>query len=179
MKNTPTLSTFHSWQYTCWQVSFSRHSLYPNPPIGPSHGIAWFITSNHTFPVVHCPVWRRSLHDFRRRLAFTGKMFDLWAAARPWNLIPLNFRRTVMVLAGQFVALWNSRMIVSLDVWWVSQTTFFNALRSLWFIKRGLPRRGCTFTFPTSHSHHQPWLGQLEKGCNLPDRFLTDVATNN
>jgi hypothetical protein len=38
--------------------------------------------------------WRRSLHHFRRRLAFTSEMFGLWAAARPWNPIPLNSRRT-------------------------------------------------------------------------------------
>jgi hypothetical protein len=47
-------------------------------------------------------------------------MFGLWAAAYPWNLIPLNSRRTVMVLAGKLIALWNSRMIVSLDIWQVS-----------------------------------------------------------
>jgi hypothetical protein len=51
---------------------------------------------------------------------FTGEIFGLWAAARPWNLIPLNSQRTVMVLAGQFVALWNSWVNVSLDVWQVS-----------------------------------------------------------
>jgi hypothetical protein len=48
------------------------------------------------------------------------KIFGLWAAARPWNPIPLNPRRTLMVLAGQFVALRNSWVIVSLDVWRVS-----------------------------------------------------------
>jgi hypothetical protein len=32
------------------------HSPHPNPPIGLPHGIVWFITPNHTFPVVHCPV---------------------------------------------------------------------------------------------------------------------------
>jgi hypothetical protein len=46
-------SKFHCWHYTCWQVSFSRHSPNPNPPIRLPHGIVWFIT---TFPVVHCPV---------------------------------------------------------------------------------------------------------------------------
>jgi hypothetical protein len=59
--------------------------------------------------------------------AFTGEIFGLWAAARPWNPIPLNSRLTVMVLAGQFVALCNSRVIVSLDIWQVSQSTFFKA----------------------------------------------------
>jgi hypothetical protein len=44
-------------------------------------------------------------------------MFGLWAAACPWNPIPLNSRKTVMVLAEQFVALWNSWVTVSLDVW--------------------------------------------------------------
>jgi hypothetical protein len=65
-------------------------------------------------------------------------MFGLWAAAHPWNLLPLNSRRTVMVLAGQFVALWNAQVIVSLDVWRVSRTNFFNTRRSLSVIKRGL-----------------------------------------
>jgi hypothetical protein len=64
--------------------------------------------------------WRRSLHHFRRRLEVTGEIFGLWAAALPWNPIPLNSRRTDMVLAGQFIALWNSRVIVSLNVWRVS-----------------------------------------------------------
>jgi hypothetical protein len=54
-------------------------------------------------------------------------MFGLWAAARPWNPIHVNFQRTVRVLAEQFVALRNSEAIVSLDVWQVSRTTFFNA----------------------------------------------------
>jgi hypothetical protein len=71
--------------------------------------------------------WHRSLHHFRRHLAFRGEIFRLWVAARPWNPIPLNSQRTVMVLAGQFIALQNSRVIVSFDVWRVSQTTFFNA----------------------------------------------------
>jgi hypothetical protein len=67
---------------------------------------------------------------------FTGEIFGLWAAARPWNPIPLNSSRTVMVRAGQFEALWKSWVIVSLDVWRVSKTTFFNAGQSLSVIKR-------------------------------------------
>jgi hypothetical protein len=43
--------------------------------------------------------WHHSLHHFRRHLAFTGEIFGLWAAALPWNPIPLNSRHTVMVLA--------------------------------------------------------------------------------
>jgi hypothetical protein len=58
--------------------------------------------------------WCHSLHHFRRHLAFTSWIFGLWAAARPWNPIPLNSRCTVMVLDGQFVALRNSWVIVSL-----------------------------------------------------------------
>jgi hypothetical protein len=34
-----------------------------------------------------------------------GEMFGLWAAARLWNPIPFHSRCTVIVLAGQFVAL--------------------------------------------------------------------------
>jgi hypothetical protein len=64
--------------------------------------------------------WHRSLHHFKQDFAITGKMFGLWAAARQWNPIPLNSRRTVMMLAGQFVALQNSQVIVSLDIWQVS-----------------------------------------------------------
>jgi hypothetical protein len=113
---------------------------------------------------------------------FTGEMFGLWAAARPWNPIPLNCRCTVMVLAGQFVALWNSGVIVSLDVGRVSRTAFFNAQRSPSVIKRGLPGGGFVafvaslFHFTITFTSRR--LGQLEKGCNVPDRFLTDVATN-
>jgi hypothetical protein len=51
-----TSSKFHSWHYTCRQVSFSRHSPHPNPPIRLPYGIVWLITPNHTFPIVHCPV---------------------------------------------------------------------------------------------------------------------------
>jgi hypothetical protein len=76
-------------------------------------------------------------------------MFGLWAAARPWNPIPINSGRTVMVLAGQFVALWNSWVIVSLVVWRVSRTTFFNTRRSLLVIKRGLPGRGFVVIVPS------------------------------
>jgi hypothetical protein len=93
--------------------------------------------------------WRRSLHHFRRRLAFTGDIFGLWAAARPWNPVPLNSRRTVRVLTGQFAALRNSRVIVSLDVWRVSRTTFFNARRSLSVIKRGGPSHGFVVAVPS------------------------------
>jgi hypothetical protein len=49
-------SKFHCRHYTCWQVLFFRHSPYPNPSIGLPHGIVRFITPNHTFAVVHCPV---------------------------------------------------------------------------------------------------------------------------
>jgi hypothetical protein len=56
------------------------------------------------------------------------------------------------VLAGQFVALQNSWVIVSLDVWQVSQTTFFNARRSLLVIKRGLHGHGFIVVVP-SHFH--------------------------
>jgi hypothetical protein len=76
-------------------------------------------------------------------------MFGLWAAARPWNPIPLNSGCTVMLLAGQFIALRNSRMIVSLDVWQVSRTTFFNARWSLSVIKGGLPSRGFVVVVPS------------------------------
>jgi hypothetical protein len=55
----------------------------------------------------------------------------------------------VMVLAGQFVALQNSRVIVSLDVWRVSQTTFFNVQRPLSVIKRGLKGRGFVVVVPS------------------------------
>jgi hypothetical protein len=64
--------------------------------------------------------WHRSLYHFRQHLAFTGEIFGLWTAACPWNPIPLNSECTVMVLVGQIVALWNSQVIVSLDVWQVS-----------------------------------------------------------
>jgi hypothetical protein len=36
----------------------------------------------------------------------------------------------------------NSRVIVSLDVWRISQATFFNIRWALSVIKRGLPSRG-------------------------------------
>jgi hypothetical protein len=72
-------------------------------------------------------------------------MFGLWAAARPWNPIPLNSRRTVVVLAGQFIALRNSQVIV----WWVSWTTFFNTQRSLSVIKCGLPSQGFVVVVPS------------------------------
>jgi hypothetical protein len=143
-----TSSKFNCWQYTCRQVSFSRHSPHPNPPIGPLHGIAWFITQITRFQLSTVQ-WPHSLHHFRRRLAFTGEIFGLWAAALPWNPIPLNSRRTVTVLAGQFVALQNSRVIVSLDVWRVSRNTFFNARRYLSVIKRGLPGRGFVVVVPS------------------------------
>jgi hypothetical protein len=93
--------------------------------------------------------WRLSLHHFRRRLAFTGEIFGLWEASHPWNPITRNSRRTVMVLAGQIVALWNSRMIVSLDVWRVSRTNSFKARRSLSVIKRDLPDRGFVAVVPS------------------------------
>jgi hypothetical protein len=103
--------------------------------------------------------WRHSLHHFRRRLAFTGEIFGLWAAARPWNPIPLNSRRTVMVLDGQIIALRNSRVIVSLDIWRVSRTTFFKARRFLSVIKRAYPvvvSLWLRLHVSTSQSRHQP-----------------------
>jgi hypothetical protein len=33
--------------------------------------------------------------------------------------------------------------------------------------------------FPLHNHVTNHWLWQLEKGCSVPDRFLTDVATNN
>jgi hypothetical protein len=79
-------------------------------------------------------------------------VFGLWAAAHPWNPIPLNSQSTFMVLAGQFIALRNSWVIVSLDVWQVLRTTFFTAQ---WFpsvIKRGLPGHGLLLVV-SSHFH--------------------------
>jgi hypothetical protein len=58
--------------------------------------------------------WHSSLNHFRRRLAFIGEMFGLLPDARLWYPIPLNSGCTVMVLAGQFIALQNLRVIVSL-----------------------------------------------------------------
>jgi hypothetical protein len=60
--------------------------------------------------------WHHSLHHFRRCLAFTGEIFGLWAAARPWNPIPLNYRRTVMVLVGKLIAPQHSQVIISLNI---------------------------------------------------------------
>jgi hypothetical protein len=105
-------------------------------------------------------------------------MFGLWAAAHPWNPVPLNSQRTLMVLAGQFVALHNSQVI---DVWRVSRTTFFNARQSLLFIKYGLPSRG--FVVVPSHFHFtitSPTidLGNLRRVA-MSLTFLTDVAPNN
>jgi hypothetical protein len=34
--------------------------------------------------------WHHSLHHFRWHLMFTDEMFGFWAAARPWNPIPIN-----------------------------------------------------------------------------------------
>jgi hypothetical protein len=131
----------------------------------PSHRTAtWYSVIHHpTSHVSNCSL--SSVHHFRWCLAFTGKMFDLWTAARPWYPIPLNSRHTVIVLAVQFIALQNSRVIVSPDVWRVSRTTF--------------KARGCPFTFPLHNHVTNHRLGQLEKGCSVPDRFLTDVASNN
>jgi hypothetical protein len=57
-----------------------------------------------------------------------------------------------MVLAGQFIALRKLQVIVSLDVWRVSRTTFFNARQSLLVIKCSLPGRGFVVVVP-SHFH--------------------------
>jgi hypothetical protein len=54
-----------------------------------------------------------------------------------------------MALAGQFVVLRNSRVIVSLDVWRDSRITFFNARRSLSVIKCSLPGRGFNVVVPS------------------------------
>jgi hypothetical protein len=75
-------------------------------------------------------------------------MFGLWAPTHPWNPIPLNSRCTVLVPAGQFVALWNSWVTVSLDVWRVSQTTFFNARQSPSVIKCSRSGRGFVVVVP-------------------------------
>jgi hypothetical protein len=104
-------------------------------------------------------------------------MFGLWAAARPWKPIPLNSRRTVMVLAGQFVALRNSRVIVSLDVWWISQSTCFIARRSLSIIKRSLPGRGFVVVVPSRFhftiTSPTVYLGNLRRvAMSLTDFFL-------
>jgi hypothetical protein len=80
---------------------------------------------------------------------FTGEIFGLWAAAHPWNPIPLKSRRTIMVLAGQFVVLRNSQVTISFNVWRVSRTTFFNAELSLSVIKCGLPSRGFVVVVPS------------------------------
>jgi hypothetical protein len=130
-----TSSKFHCWHYTCWQVLFSRHSPHPNPPIRPPHGIAWFITPNHTFPVVHCP--EASLFTpLWAALSVRGRKVWFMGSCSPIEPHSLNSRRTVMVLAGQFVAVQNWRVIVSLDVRWVSWTISFKARQSLSAIKR-------------------------------------------
>jgi hypothetical protein len=54
-----------------------------------------------------------------------------------------------MVLAGQFIALWNSRVIVLHDVWRVSGTTFFNDRQSMLVIKRSLPGHGFVVVVPS------------------------------
>jgi hypothetical protein len=83
-----------------------------------------------------------------------------------------------MVLAGQFVALQYSWVIVSLDVWRVSQTTFFNAQWSLSVIKHGIPSHGFIVVV-SSHWHFtitSPTvdLGNLRKVVvSLTDFLLT------
>jgi hypothetical protein len=54
-----------------------------------------------------------------------------------------------MELAGQLVALRNSQMIASLDIWQFSRTTFFNAQRLLSVIKRVLTSRGFVVIVPS------------------------------
>jgi hypothetical protein len=71
------------------------------------------------------------------------------ASCSPMELHSSNSRRAVMVPARQFIALRNSRVIVSLDVWRVSRTTFFNAQRPLPVTKRGLPVRGSVVVVPS------------------------------
>jgi hypothetical protein len=76
-------------------------------------------------------------------------MFGLWAAAHPWNPIPLNSQCTVMVLAGQFIALRNSQVSVSLDIWRVSRTAFFNVWRSLLVNEHVWPSYGFVLLVPS------------------------------
>jgi hypothetical protein len=88
-----------------------------------------------------------------------------------------------MVLAGQFVAVRNSRVIVSLDVWRVSGNTFFKARWSLLVIKRGLPGRGFVVVVPSGFHFTIPSptadLGNLRSvAMSLIDSLLF-VATNN
>jgi hypothetical protein len=80
-----------------------------------------------------------------------------------------------MELAGQFMALQNSQVIVSLDVWRVPQTTFFNTRWPLSVIKRGLPGHGFIVVVP-SRFHFTTTSLTVDFGY-VPHRFLTDVAT--
>jgi hypothetical protein len=144
--------------------------------------------------------WCRSFGSFRRCLALIGEIFGLWDA-HLWNSIPLNSRRTVMVLAGQFVALQNSRVIVSLDVW---QDSPFQCLTVLSDIQRGLPGRGfvvavlsCfhfTITSPTTNLSNlrrvamsltdfllmwQPITGPRSKSLSSRDLYMLLVLLSN
>jgi hypothetical protein len=62
------------------------------------------------------------------------------------------FLSTLDKESRQFIALWNSQVMVSLDVWRVSRTTFFNAQWPLSVVKNGLPNQGFIVTVP-SHFH--------------------------
>jgi hypothetical protein len=92
-----------------------------------------------------------------------GEIFGIWATAHPWKPIPLNSQCTVMVLAGQFAALRNSWVMVSLYVWRVSRTIFFKAQRPLLVIKHGLPGHGFIVVVP-SHFHFTVTLPTIDLG---------------
>jgi hypothetical protein len=62
-------------------------------------------------------------------------------------------------------------------------TTFFNAQQPMSVIKCGLPGHGFIVVVPSCFhftiTSPAIQLGQPEKDCNIPDRFLADMATNN
>jgi hypothetical protein len=80
-----------------------------------------------------------------------------------------------MVVAGQFIALQNSWATVSLDVWRVSRTTFFNARWSLSIIKRSLPGS----TFPLYNHITNANLGNLRMVAMSLTDFLLMWPSNN
>jgi hypothetical protein len=173
-------SNFHSWHYTRWQVSFSRHSPHPN-----THRTAtWYSMIHHSKShISNCPL--------SSGVALYTTLGGACSQAKylVYGQLLVHGTPFLLTLDAQSCAGWTIHSTAELtgDCFNRCVASFTNYLLRCSMVPvshwtrptRSWFHCGCAFTFPLHNHVTSPWHGQLEKGCIVPDWFLTDVATNN
>lgn len=123
-----TNSKFYCRHYTRWQVTFTGHSTYPHPVIRSPHCVPWFVAPHNIFTLFNHPIFKLLT---AREKSFGIHLGDVWLM-NSHSTMKSKFSHLppVIVLRVDPDTVWNSCVMIRIDVCLLQITTLFNGWQS-------------------------------------------------